>query len=259
MTHSPTLPLTPELSIPQLGFGTWKLRDPRSAIGQALQVGYRHLDTADLYHSHGAIAEALADSGLPRADVFITTKLMPHSHGAKQVKEAVQRFLQELHTDYIDLLLIHWPSSVSVAETLGAMDAARKAGQVRALGVSNFEINLLQASLDTGILFSNNQIEYNLKEQPQGVLRFCLEHGISVTSYTSLERGTPEQEARVAQLTKTHNATREQVLLSWLMHKGMIVIPASSNAAHIESNFQSLQIKLADEDIAYLEKGVRTE
>ncbi len=255
MTHSPTLPLTPELSIPQLGFGTWKLRDPRSAIGQALQIGYRHLDTADLYHSHGPIADALADSGLPRQDVFITTKLMPHSHGARQVKEAVQRFLQELRTDYIDLLLIHWPGNVPVAETLGAMDAARTAGQVRAVGVSNFEIDLLQASLDTGILFSNNQIEYNLNHQPAELVQFCQARGITVTAYSPLERGSRQQEALLAELAEKYAATRQQVLLNWLMHKGMVVIPASSNPAHIESNFQSAQLSLSAEDIALLDHG----
>ncbi|MCW5876573.1 MAG: aldo/keto reductase [Anaerolineales bacterium] len=250
MTTSPSLPLTSKLQIPQMGFGTYRLRDAERAVAHALQVGYRHLDSADIYDSHKPIARALAGSGLAREDVFITSKLWSHSVSAKRVGPTVQRFLDELETDYIDLLLIHWPANTPAAETLAAMDAARRAGQVRALGVSNFDIDLVQEALDSGIEFSNNQIEYNLNHQPAELLQFCLEREITVTAYSPLERGSREQETVLAQLAEKYNATREQVLLNWLMHKGMIVIPASSNPAHIESNFkaQDWNIEPADAD-----------
>jgi 2,5-diketo-D-gluconate reductase B len=129
---------------------------------------------------------------------------------------------------------------VPVAETLDAMDAARQAGKIRTIGVSNFGVQLMRDCLATDVHIVNNQIEYNLSRQPRDVLVYCREHGITVTAYTPLLRGSREQEALVATLAEKYGATREQVLLNWLMAKGMIVIPRSRNLEHIEANWQSL-------------------
>lgn len=254
--RSPHIPLTDKISIPQFGFGTWGLGNKgTSAVLHALKTGYRHLDSADMYHSHANIAEALPQSGLNREDVFIVTKLHVSTISAKRVGPAVDRFLEELATDYIDLLLIHWPGNTPVSETLGAMDATRKAGKVRTLGVSNFEIDLMQECFDTGVQVVNNQIEYNLHTRPDDVVQFCLERNVSVTSYSSLDRGSSSQEKVVAELVSKYSATREEVLLNWIMNKDMIVIPRSSNPEHIESNFHALSWELDATDAARIDEA----
>ena len=256
LVKTPELRLANNVLIPQLGFGTWGLgRSGTKAILHALRAGYRHLDTADNYGTHGNIAEANVQSGLPRADLFITTKLWTNNLSAKRVGPAVDRFLNELNTDYIDLLLIHWPGNRPVAETLGAMDAARQAGKVRTLGVSNFDVELMQASLDTGFPVVNNQIEYNLNHRPDEVVAFCLDRQVTVTAYSPLERGTHDQERLLAEIARKYAATREEVLLNWLLQKGLIVIPRSADPAHIESNFHVLAWSLHAEAGAQLDQA----
>lgn len=243
----PTLRLTDAIQIPQMGFGTYGLGpNATAAILHALQIGYRHIDTADMYGSHENIAEAIAQSGVPRNQIFITTKLWSHSVSAKRVGPAVDRFLKELRTEYIDLLLIHWPSNTPVADTLGAMNEARKAGKVRALGVSNFDVDLLEECKVTEVELTNDQIEFNLNHKPEGILDYCRSQGLTVTAYSPLERGSVAQERIVAELAKRHSVAREEVLLNWLMSKGMIAIPRSANTRHIASNFHSLQVKLSE-------------
>lgn len=256
MANSPALPLNKDMRVPQMGFGTWGLgRRATEAILHALKVGYRHIDTADIYGTHSNIAEASTQSGIPRDEVFITTKLWSHSVSGEKVCPAVDRLLKELRTDFIDLLLIHWPArNVPVAETLAAMEEARQAGKVRSIGVSNFDVELMQEALATGIEVTNNQFEYNLNHQLQEVLDFCLANGVTVTAYSPLERGNRAQEAALAELAQKYTATREQVLLNWLMRKGMIVIPRSSNPKHIEANFLSLDWALEHDDIQGLEE-----
>lgn len=249
----PRLRLTNDIQIPQMGFGTYGLgRNATAAIAHALQTGYRHIDTADIYGSHGNVAEALSQSGINRSDVFITTKLWSHSVSTKRVGPAVDRFLTELQTDYIDLLLIHWPSNTPVSDTLTAMEQARQAGKVRSLGVSNFDVDLLEECAATGIVITNNQIEFNLNHKPEGILEYCNKHSLTVTAYSPLERGSATQEQVVADLAKKYSATREEILLNWLIGKGMIVIPRSANFSHIESNFHALEWAISDEDAASL-------
>jgi len=141
-----TIALTADIQIPQLGFGTSQLKEAAQAsILHALHSGYRHIDTADMYGTHAAVGAALRESGVPRSEVFITTKLWSHSVAADKVAPAVDRFLDELQMDYVDLLLIHWPSEeAEPEETLPAMQAVLAAGKARALGVSNYGVDLLQ-------------------------------------------------------------------------------------------------------------------
>ncbi|MEX1143363.1 MAG: aldo/keto reductase [Anaerolineales bacterium] len=250
MVSNPSLTLTKEIQIPQMGLGTWNLgANAAKAVAHALHVGYRHIDTADIYDTHGGIAKAIPVSGIPRAELFITTKLWSHSVSAKRVGPAVDRFLGELGTDFIDLLLIHWPSNTPIGETLGAMDEARQAGKVRTLGVSNFGVDLMRDSLDTGVPV----VEYNLNHRPDDVVQFCFSRKVTVTAYSPLERGSAGQEQLLAELAKKYSATREEVLLNWLMSKGMIVIPRSAQPEHIESNFHTLAWPIEEGDAAKID------
>ncbi len=250
-----TLPLIDNIQIPQMGFGTYGLgRNATEAILHALRTGYRHLDTADTYGTHENIAVALPRSGLKREEVFITTKLWSQSLPGNKVGPSVDRFLGELDTKYIDLLLIHWPvSTVAVQETLAAMDKQRQTGKVRAIGVSNFDVGLMKEALATGFPVCNNQIEYNLNHQPSDVLDFCKETNVTVTAYSPLEEGGGKSSKVAAELAKKYDRSKSEVLLAWLMQKGMIVIPRSSNPKHIETNFSSLALSLEAEDIEKLD------
>lgn len=251
MASSPTLG---SIEIPQMGFGTWNLGGNTAAIAHALQTGYRHIDTADIYNTHGNVAAAIRESGIPREEIFIVTKLWSHSLAPDKVVPATERFLRELNTDYIDLLLIHWPSrSVAAEDTLGAMQDAQEAGMVRTLGVSNFDARLVERVLEAGFPITNNQIEYNLNQRPAQTLEYCLENAVTITAYSPLERGSRPQENAVAAIAAQHRASREQVLLAWLMAKGMVVIPRSGNPRHIEANWASLDLELSEADVQGLD------
>jgi len=252
-----TLPLIENIQIPRMGFGTYGLgRNATEATLHALRTGYRHIDTADIYGSHENIAEAITLSGVKREEIFITTKLWSNSLAKDEVEPTVNRFLRELNTSTIDLLLIHWPSrSVPVQETLVAMDKQCQAGKVRAIGVSNFKVSLMKEALETGFPVCNDQIEYNLNHKPAEVLEFCKDNNVTVTAYSPLEEGGGKSSKLVAELAKKYDRSKAEILLAWLMQKGMIVIPRSSNPKHIETNFRSLDLSLESGDIEKLENA----
>ncbi len=252
-----TLRLVDEIHIPQMGFGTWALKDAKQATLHALQTGYRHLDTADYYHNHAEVGQAMKESGLRREDIFLVTKLYGSTLSQAKVGPAVDRFLKELDTDYIDLLLIHWLSGTPAEDSLTAMENTRTAGKVRTIGVSNFEVEDMQAALSTGLPVCNNQIEYNLEVRPDDVAEFCLANNVTVTAYSPVKVGGRAKARKlVASLAEAYDSTPEQVILAWLMAKGFIVIPRSNNPQHIDSNFRSLELTLKKEDIAALDASI---
>lgn len=247
---NPTLLLTNNIQIPQMGFGTYGLRDGTKAILHALKTGYRHLDTADNYGSHENCAEAIEQSVINRNEIFITTKLDGSTVSKDKVGPAIDRFLKELNTDFVDLVLIHWPSrSVPTEETLTAMEVARQAGKVRAIGVSNFSVAQMKEALATGLPVSNNQILFNLQERPDDIVDYCFANKVTVTAYSPVKaKGDAKTIKLVNELAKKYSCTNEEVMLAWLMAKGTIVIPRSSNPKHIETNFHALEISLSAED-----------
>lgn len=254
-----TLDLTPQIKIPQLGFGTSQLKEAaQPSILHALRSGYRHIDTAEMYATHTAVGNALRESGVPRQDVFITTKLWSHSLPAAKVGPAVERFLDELQVDYIDLLLIHWPNDeTQPEETLPAMQAVLQAGKARALGVSNFGVELLERSLATGVPIVNNQIKYNLEERPDEVVAFCQANGITVTAYSPIKTlGNANTQKTVRALSEKYACSPQPLALAWLLGKGLIPIPRSTKPANIEANFAAQDITLHAEDQAALDAAV---
>jgi diketogulonate reductase-like aldo/keto reductase len=252
---SKSLPLIDGLTIPQMGFGTYGLRNGEDVILHALRTGYRHIDTADMYGTHGDVGAAMRRSGLARAEIFVTTKLWSHSVSRGKVGPAVDRFLDEMGLEYIDLLLIHWPArNIPAAETLGAMEEARRAGKIRAAGVSNFNVAQMKDALATGVPVCNNQIEYNIEERPDDIVEFCQANKVTVTAYSPVKvRGNAKTQTLLGGIAKQHNCTAEEVILAWLLAKGLIVIPRSSNPKHIESNFRALELKLSSAELQQLE------
>lgn len=243
------------IECPALGFGTWQLQGSEATrvVKDALAVGYRHIDTADRYGNHQEVGKAIAESGISRADIFLTTKLWDNDLEADNVGPAVDRFLQELGTDYIDLLLIHWPNrTVPIEETLRAMKMCQESGKVRSIGVSNFTEHHLDDALATGIDFVTNQVEVRPRFNQAPLRAYCTSKNIVVTGYSSLRAGDMATPEIVALATK-YGKTSAQIILNWVVGQGMIALPQSSKIERMQENFESLDFSLSEEDVEVIE------
>lgn len=260
-----TLPLNPQTNIPILGFGTWQLTgwQARRAVLKALEIGYRHIDTAKIYGNQKQLKRAILESGIPRSELFITSKVWWSSLAYHKVIAECDKTLKELGTDYLDLYLIHWPNRrVPLADTLRALKELHGNGKIKAIGVSNFTINHLKDALATGVPITNNQIEFHPFLQQNDLVAFCKEHGITVTAYCPLARGKACNEETIKKIARAYNRTPAHVVLKWIMEKDLIAIPKSGNPARIEENFATLtgEWRLSAEDAARinaLDKGKR--
>ena len=256
MAENKLIKLNDDLSLPILGFGCWQLEpggECQQSVEWALEAGYRHIDTADGYGNHKDVAAAIKNSGIAREKLYITTKIRPHSLDKVRVKECGERFLEELGTDYIDLLLIHWPNrEVAIEETLGAMAELNEKGVVRALGVSNFNQHHLEDAMKTGIIFSNNQVELHPTFNNRELREFCQKNGITVTSYSSNGRGQDLELPEVLELAEKYEKTPYQIILAWVRQQDVIAIPRSTKKERIIENFGSLDFNLSAEDMEKL-------
>lgn len=243
--------LTKNVSIPALGFGTWQLTGAEcvEGVAKAIEVGYRHIDTADAYGNHEQVAEGIKNSGIARKDLFLTTKVWNDKHLRGDVIASAERFLKELETDYIDLLLIHWPiRAVPVEETLKAMEELKQKGIVRAIGVSNFTEHHIDDALASGVEVVNNQVEIRPQWSQKKLREYCASKNISITAYSSLRGGDPDVRLIVA-LAEAYEKTPAQIILNWVLSRGMIAIPKSSNAGRIKENFESGGFEMSEEDL----------
>lgn len=241
-------------SIPILGFGTWNIKgnEGQTAIEHALNIGYRHIDTADYYRNHDIVGAAIKNSRIAREEIYLVTKVFPPL-GKQKTIDVTRRSLVELQTNYIDLMLIHWPDGNSL-EGLVGLQQMKQEGLIKNIGVSNFGIGDLTEALESGIKFINNQIEIYPGESKKHVVEFCNQHNISVTAYSPLAQGAALNVPEVLALSKKHNATSAQVILSWLMAKDLIVIPKSVTPSRIEENFAAKDLKLDAKDIELLDQ-----
>lgn len=241
------------MKIPLRGFGTYKLQGARcqEAVKRALEVGYRHIDTALIYENQEAIGQAI--ESFPREQLFITSKVWNDQLTAPAIRRACDRALSELQTDYLDLWLIHWPNpDVPIKESLHAMARLQEEGRVVQIGVSNFTIPLLEEALATKIPFSVNQVEINPYRQERELLHFCAERGIHVTAYTPLARGRSLEEGAIRLIAKRHGKEPSQVVLRWLEQQGISAIPKASTLDHIRSNFAIDGFTLDEEELAVM-------
>lgn len=243
------------VSIPAIGLGTWQLtgNDCVEGVAHALSVGYTHIDTADIYGNHIQVAAGIKKSGVARKDFFLTTKVWNDKHRRDDVRASVERFLKELETDYIDLLLIHWPMrDVPVEETLHAMEELKQKGMVRAVGVSNFTEHHVDDALRSGVEIVNNQVEIRPRWNQQALRDYCASKNISVTAYSSL-RGGDTEVPLVLELSQKYSKTPQQIVLNWVMGRGMIAIPKSSHPARIEENLAACNFTIEEEDLARID------
>ena len=252
------------VSIPALGLGTWQLTGEaaRDAVEHALAVGYRHLDTAQIYKNEAEVGAGLAASGVPRADVFVTTKVWMNAMGAGRLAPSVDESLRKLQTDYVDLLLLHWPNdSVDFEATLEALADVRASGKARLVGVSNYPPAMLRRALDVVPALATDQVEYHPFLGQDPLLAIVRERGMVLTAYSPLAQGGVLADETLAEIAAMHGATPAQVALAWLLEQDRVVaIPKASSAAHREGNLGALALTLTDDDrrqIAALPKDRR--
>ncbi len=252
--------------IPALGYGTFRRLgdDAISCVTKALEAGYRHIDTASFYDNEVEVGRAINESGVARGDVFLTTKVWYNSFGPGQFRASLEASLERLGMDYVDLVLIHWPpvEGESVTSVIEAAAEAKAAGLARRFGVSNFtkvQIDEAVAAVGAGEI-ATNQVEMNVKFQNRTIAEHCNALGIVMTAYQPLILGDAGDTPDVARIAKRHNATGAQVALAWLLAKGHIAIPSSSNAGRIEENLQAANVALTAGDLIDLDQldtGVR--
>jgi len=244
-------------SIPVLGYGTWLLEGDECVRGveEAVRVGYRHIDTADAYGNHLSVAKGIKNSGIPREELFITTKLrQSNGYAGAIVRPSVERFLQELDIPYIDLLLIHWPDrKTPFSETLKAMKELKNAGLVRALGVSNFTRHHLEDALAANIEISTNQVETHPTFNQKELRAFCASKGVVVTAYSPLGRTRDLELPLLQELANKYGVSSAQVALNWIVARGMVAIPKSAHPERIKDNFDSISWTMDEKDLTAID------
>jgi diketogulonate reductase-like aldo/keto reductase len=222
-------------------------------VAQALLTGYKHIDTADAYGNHAEVAQGIKSSGIARNDFFLTTKVWNDKHHHDDVIASAERFLKELETEYIDLLLIHWPMrEVPIEETLLAMDELKQKGIVRAIGVSNFTEHHIEDAMASGVEIVNNQVEIRPQWNQKKLREYCASKNISITAYSSLRRGDPDLPLIVG-LAQAYDKTPQQIILNWVIARGMITIPKSANASRIKENFEAANFEMTEEDLTKID------
>ncbi|HWL96948.1 MAG TPA: aldo/keto reductase [Nocardioidaceae bacterium] len=255
MSAVPTITLNNGVSIPQLGFGVFQIDpdDTKDATLAALEVGYRHIDTAEMYGNEAQVGEAVRASGIDRDDIFVTSKLNNSFHAYGEALGAFDQTLKDLAFDYLDLFLVHWPlpGVGDFVETWKAMEEIYRSGRVRAVGVSNFQKHHLQRLFDeTEIVPAVNQIEVHPYLVQDELRAFGTEHGIPTEAWSPLGRGAVLEEHTLEQIAKRHERTPAQVTLRWHLQRGDIVFPKSINRHRMEENFDVFGFDLSQDEIA---------
>ena len=253
--------------IPRIGLGTWERTGERGveAILTAIEIGYRHLDTAQTYDTESVIARAIARSGVPRRDFFITTKVADTNLARRDFLPSLRASLDRLRVERVDLTLIHWPAYRDVVpfeEYMRELVRARDEGLTAAIGVSNFPCALVQRAVTMAgpDAIATNQIEMHPFLQNRTVAACCRAHDVTVTAYLPIARGLVSNDPLIRRIARDHSVEPPAVSLAWLLHQGAIVIPASGRREHLEANWRAADLRLsADEMIAIdaLDRGQR--
>lgn len=254
------------VKMPQLGFGVWQVKNEKvtSAMAKALEVGYTSIDTAMIYRNEEGVGKAIKDSGIPRENLFITTKVWNSDQGYDNTLKAYEESLKRLGTDYVDLYLIHWPmpQQDKYVDTYKALEQLYKDGRVRAIGVCNFEIEHLQRLLDEcEVKPVLNQVECHPYFAQNEIKDFCVKHDIFVEAWSPLDQGGEVlQDEDVKAIADAHGKTNAQVVLRWHLQNNTIVIPKSVTPSRIEENFNVFDFELSAEEVKVidsLDRGAR--
>ncbi|WP_354682229.1 2,5-didehydrogluconate reductase DkgB [Cupriavidus necator] len=255
------------MQIPSIGLGTFRLKGQQviDSVRAGLELGYRHIDTAQIYDNEADVGQAIADSGVPRKALFITTKIWTEAFGRDKLRTSLETSLEKLQMDQVDLTLIHWPSpgdAIPVQAYMEALAEARAAGLTRAIGVSNFTIAHLRQAIDAvgAGQIATQQIEMHPFLQNRNLADFTRSQGIHITAYMPLAYGKVMQDPVLQRIAQAHDASPAQVALAWLLQQGYAVIPSSTKRANLESNLAAGPLRLTEEEmaaIAGLDRGER--
>jgi diketogulonate reductase-like aldo/keto reductase len=258
MPTIPTIPLNDGRPMPQLGFGVWQVTNHEAAsiVGEALEAGYRSIDTAAIYGNEEGVGEAIRTSSIPREELFITTKLWNNNHGYDAALAAFDLSLERLKLDFVDLYLIHWPVAGSEAylETWRALIKLKEDGRAKSIGVSNFMVpHLRRIIAETGVVPSVNQIELHPRFQQRELRVFHAGHGIATESWSPLGQGTLIADETITEIGRKYGKTTAQVILRWHLDNGLIAIPKSAMASRIRENVDVFDFTLDADDMSALE------
>ena len=252
----PTIRLNDDHTIPQLGFGVFQIppADTARAVGVALEVGYRHIDTAEMYGNERGVGQGLRDSGLDRGDVFITSKLNNGFHRPDDARRAFERTLAELGSDYVDLFLIHWPLPTlydgDFVSTWRVLEEFRRDGRARSIGVSNFTVEHLERLRDeTDTVPAVNQIELHPYFVNAEVREYGEEHGIATEAWSPIAQGAVLDDPVIVSIAHRLGRSPAQVVLRWHLERGSIVFPKSTTPSRIAENFALFDFTLAPDEI----------
>jgi diketogulonate reductase-like aldo/keto reductase len=257
-TQVPRIPLRGEAEIPQLGFGVFQVppEDTAEVTARALEVGYRHIDTAAAYGNERGVGQAVRAGGLDRAEVFITTKCSNDDHGHDEAMRACRGSLDRLELDYLDLYLIHWPVPARdrYVETWRAFIELQEQGLVKAIGVSNFQPEHLRRVVeDTGVTPAINQVELHPRFQQAGLRRIHEDLGIVTEAWSPLAQGEVLDDPAIMQIADAHGRTPGQVVLRWHLQAGNVVIPKSVTPERIEENVDVFDFHLSEGEMRTIE------
>ena len=256
------------VSIPVLGFGTWKAENGEIAyqsVLEALKAGYRHIDTATIYKNEESVGRAIQDSGIPREEIFVTSKLWNTNHNYGQARQAFEESLEKLGLDYLDLYLIHWPNPKSLrendqwkirnSEVWRAMEDLYQEGKIRAIGVSNFLPHHLNALLETAkILPAVNQVRLAPGVYQEEVVDYCREKGILLEAWGPFGQGELFDQEEVKEIAARHEKSVAQIGLAWSLAEGFLPLPKSVTTSRIKSNLDCFGIELSQEEREILKR-----
>lgn len=258
--------LSNNVSIPELGFGTWQTPNGDvavSAVKKALEAGYRHIDTAQGYKNEDSVGQAIKESGIPREEIFLTTKLWNENHSYDLVLSSFEESLKKLQTDYIDLFLIHWPNPVKFrdnwqsanAETWRAMEELYQAGKIKAIGVSNFLPHHFEELKKTATIFPMvNQIFLAPGELQKEVVSYCQEHNVLLEAYSPLGTGKIFDVPEMQELSDKYGKTIAQIAIRWSLQHDFLPLPKSVTPSRIEENLAVFDFELSDEDMQRIDQ-----
>lgn len=255
------------MRIPAFGLGTYRLKGQTviDSVRTGLELGYRHIDTAQIYGNEAEVGQAIADSGVARDALFLTTKIWTENLSRERLIPSLRESLAKLRTDRVDLTLIHWPApggAVPVAEYMQALAEAQDAGLTGAIGVSNFSIALLREAFAAigAARIATNQVELHPYLQNRALAGFAHEHSLHLTSYMTLAYGKVLADPVLSDIAARHDATVAQVALAWAMQQGYAVIPSSTRRENLAGNLRARDLRLSEDDmarIAALDRGER--